>query len=69
MTAPAEPAPTPPRLPMAFHVTEACAKLNISRSTFTKLATAGTIRTVKLGGRVLCPASEIDRILRGEAAP
>jgi excisionase family DNA binding protein len=52
---------------MAFHVSEACEALNISRSTFTKLAAAGTIRTVRLGGRVLCPASEIARILNGEA--
>jgi excisionase family DNA binding protein len=56
-----------PRPPMAFHIAEACELLNISRSTLQKLANNATIKTVKLGGRVLVPASEIDRILAGEA--
>lgn len=56
------------RPPMAFHVSETCELLNVSRSTFRKLVDQGDIRTVRLGGRVLVPATEIDRILAGEAS-
>ena len=49
----------------AYLVTEACEQLRISRATFDRLTAAGQIRVVKLGSRVLCPASEIDRILSG----
>jgi excisionase family DNA binding protein len=55
------------RPPAAYHVNEACELLRIARSTLTKLSAEGAIRTIKLGGRVLVPAIEIDRILAGEA--
>ncbi len=69
MTAHTETKPAPRRPPVGYHVAEAYEMLRISRSTFDKLAAAEKIRTIRLGGRVLCPASEIDRILNGEACP
>jgi excisionase family DNA binding protein len=54
---------------MAFHVSEACEQLRISRSTLTKLAVSGEIRIVRLGCRIVVPASEIERLLAGEARP
>jgi hypothetical protein len=37
---------------------------DISRDTAKRLATAGTLHTIKVGGRRLVPINEIDRIQR-----
>ena len=47
----------------AFRVRELCEALGISNSTFWKFAALGKIKTIKIGGRVLIPAVEAQRIL------
>lgn len=52
----------------AFTISEACRRLSISRASLYRLNATGEIRTVRLGGRRLVPASEIVRVLGDEAA-
>jgi excisionase family DNA binding protein len=51
----------------AFPVTEAATLLGVSRATVYKLAADGRIRLVKIGGRTLIPASEIERVAEAGA--
>jgi excisionase family DNA binding protein len=57
-----------PETPFAYRVKEFCERIRISPSTFWKHVKLGKIRVVRIGGRVLVPATEADAILRGEAA-
>ena len=50
---------------MAWRVSEFCVAFKISNSTFWKYVSLGKIRTIRIGGRVLIPATEADRILSG----
>lgn len=47
---------------------EAAEKLRVSRSTLYSLLVAGQIRGVKIGRRRFVPASEVARIVSGDAA-
>jgi excisionase family DNA binding protein len=51
----------------AFRVDEAASLLGVSRATLYKLAADGRIRLVKIGGRTLVPASEIERVAEAGA--
>jgi excisionase family DNA binding protein len=55
-----------PRL--SYRVGEFCRLVGICQSTFYNHVKSGRIRPIKLGKRTLVPASEVERILRGEAA-
>jgi excisionase family DNA binding protein len=55
-------------LPLAYRVKDFCSRIGISASTFWKLVSRGEIRVVRIGGRTLVPASEVTRLLSGEAA-
>lgn len=48
----------------AFGLGEFALMFSISRDTAKRLASAGTLRTIKVGGRRLVPVSEIERIER-----
>ena len=52
-----------------FTATEAAQELRLGESKFRELRQSGAIRTVRVGRRVLVPASEIDRFLAGERQP
>lgn len=49
--------------PFAYRVREFCEKIGISHSSFYLLLKQGEIRAVKVGGRRLIPASEVQRLL------
>lgn len=46
----------------AYRVDDACYGLGISRTTFYEMVKSGQLKTIKLGGRTLVPASEINRL-------
>lgn len=48
----------------AWRVREFCEAHRISNSTFWKYAGLGKIRVIRIGGRVLVPATEAERIAR-----
>ena len=48
----------------AFGLGEFAAMFSISRDTAKRLATAGSLHTIKIGGRRLVPITEIERIER-----
>ncbi len=54
------------RRPDAWRIGDAVQQLSISRGTLYKMAAAGQIRLVKIGGRTTVPDSEIRRLV-GEA--
>jgi excisionase family DNA binding protein len=47
----------------AFRINEAVAAYRLSRSTIYKLIAAGTLRTVKIGGRRLIPRDALEALL------
>ena len=47
----------------AYSVPEAAAQLSVSKNHLWKLIERGVVRQVRLGGRVVVPASELDRVL------
>ncbi|HEY8162619.1 MAG TPA: helix-turn-helix domain-containing protein [Methylocystis sp.] len=53
---------------LAYRVKDFCPRIGISASTFWKYVKVGRIRVIRIGGRTLVPASEVDRLLNGEAA-
>ena len=54
--------------PLAYRIKDFCRLIGISPSTLWKLAKEEKIRLVRIAGRTLVPASEIVRLLDGEAA-
>lgn len=52
-----------------FTATEAARVLRLGESKFRELRQSGAIRTVRVGRRVLVPATEVDRFLAGEGQP
>ena len=50
---------------LAWRVDELCESLGICASTFWKLVAAGKINTIKIGGRTLVTAVEVERLLAG----
>lgn len=58
------PQPAPPR---AVSIADACASLSVSRMTLGRRIADGSIRVVRLGGRVLVPVAELERLLAGPA--
>ena len=61
--------------PAAYSIPAAARELSVSRSHLYTLINDGQVRRVKIGGRAVIPASEIDRLLAdgatdgGEVAP
>lgn len=51
----------------ALRVKEASALYGLSRSTLYKLMAAGTLHTVKIGGRRLIPRDALEALLNGGA--
>jgi excisionase family DNA binding protein len=49
-----------------FSMAEAASELGISRRHIDRLVTRGEVSTIRLGKRRLVPASEIERIVRGD---
>ena len=49
----------------AYQVNEAAAAYRLSRSTIYKLIAAGTLRSVKVGGRRLIPVEALEALLAG----
>ena len=54
--------------PRAYRINDACKILQISRSHLYSLTEKELLRLIKIGGRSLVPASEIERLLNGEAS-
>jgi hypothetical protein len=54
--------------PLAYRVKDFCARIGIAPSTFWKCVGREEIRIIKIGGRTLVPADEVERLLRGKAA-
>lgn len=54
--------------PLAYQVKLFCNSVGISPATFYKYVNLGEIRIIKIGGRTLVPASEVERLLSGGAA-
>ncbi len=50
----------------AYSKKEAASRLGLGAMTLHRLTKDGTIRTVKAGGRVLIPRSELERFLAGQ---
>ncbi len=48
--------------PRAYRVPDACRALGVCRSTLYKLASAGKLRLVRIGGRTVVPLAEVDRL-------
>lgn len=46
----------------AYRIVDACRALGVGRSTIYKLAAEGKLRLVRIGGRTVVPASEIERL-------
>jgi excisionase family DNA binding protein len=61
------PIPTEQQGRLAYGVPEACHKLSLGRTSLYQLAKDGKVRFVKLAGRTLVPATELERLL-SEAA-
>jgi len=61
------PNPTNPEAekPFAYRVKPFCQRVGISPATFYKYVGLGKIRVVKIGGRTLVPAAEVERLLSG----
>ena len=57
-----------PRPRRGLSIPEACEILGVSRATIYRRINDGSVRVVRLGGRVIVPSTEIDRILSPEAA-
>lgn len=53
--------------PRAFRIPDACRILCLSRSHLYDLASKGRVKLLKIGGRTLIAAEEIDRLLRDGA--
>jgi excisionase family DNA binding protein len=51
----------------AYRINEAVAAYRLSRSTIYKLIAAGTLRTVKIGGRRLIPRDALEALLNEDA--
>jgi excisionase family DNA binding protein len=51
---------------IAWRINEGAYRLGVSRSTIYKLAAAGKLRLIKVGGRTLIPDAEIARLVRSE---
>jgi excisionase family DNA binding protein len=60
--------PEPTERPRARRLHDACQTIGISRSHLYALEKAGKIRLVRIGGRVVVPETEIDRLLSEGAA-
>lgn len=50
----------------AYRVREACSLLTISPASLYRLAKAGKVTLVKIGGRTVVPQAEVVRLLSGE---
>lgn len=48
--------------PRAYRVPDACRALGVGRSTLYKLASAGKLRLVRIGGRTVVPGNEVSRL-------
>jgi predicted site-specific integrase-resolvase len=48
--------------PLALRVKDFCLRIGVSPSTFWKYQSAGKIKIIRVGGRVLVPATEAHRI-------
>ena len=53
---------------LAYQVKAFCNSVGISPATFYKYVNLGEIRVIKIGGRTLVPASEVERLLSGGGA-
>jgi excisionase family DNA binding protein len=51
----------------AYQISEAVATYRLSRSTLYKLMAAGTLRSVKVGGRRLIPVEALEALIGGGA--
>lgn len=60
--------PVRTKMTIAISVIEAARRLSLGKSTVYRLAKAGKVRFVKIGGRTLVPVAELDRIIT-DAAP
>jgi len=58
-------APAPPEK-LVYRINEACEALCIGRTSLYEMIKAGELKTVKIAGRTLVPASEIYRLTRLE---
>jgi len=54
--------------PKAYTIREAAEAMRIGRSTLYTLINSDKIKTVKILGRVIVPASEVARLINGGAA-
>lgn len=66
-TSPKSQAPGVPLIKRAYRVDEACASLGLGRSKLYQLIADGKLRSVRLAGRTVILATELDRFI-AEAA-
>ena len=55
-----------PEVRRVYQVKEAVATYRLSKSTIYKLMSAGTLKTVKVGGRRLIPVEAIEALFAGD---
>jgi excisionase family DNA binding protein len=53
-----------PAAPVAYRVNRFCDAMGLGRTKFYALVRQGKIRTVRIGGCRVVPASEVERLLR-----
>lgn len=49
--------------PLVHRVSNASARLGVSRTTLYELIQKGQLRTIRIGGRVVVPESELQRVV------
>jgi excisionase family DNA binding protein len=54
------------RSPLALSIDAAAASLGIARVSMRRRIADGTIRAVRIGGRLVVPLTELERLLAGE---
>jgi excisionase family DNA binding protein len=64
-----EPAAADPTPPLVLDVRDVAERLRISRSFAYELIAAGRLPSIRLGRRVLVPATKLDEFIDGEAGP
>ncbi len=66
---PPQRAPRPDIVPRLLSLRDAAQALGISEKSVQRLAKVGQIRLVRLGHRVLCPRSEMERLAEAGTTP
>jgi len=55
-----------PNCKLAYSIKEACQASSLGRSTLYKYIAAGRLNVIRVGGRTIIPAAELQALLTGE---